>query len=311
MSKKEIIFDTDLGSDCDDVMALTYLMYAEDYLNVEIKAITHSLKTKYGVPAIRSMFKYFGRKCPSVGAMQGGADLVDIYAEKLAKTFASDEDYNEPEAAVKVLRKALVESENKCVICGVGQFTNLGALFLSGADEISNLNGIELLKEKCEKIVLMAGKFVDELNGLRETEWNVKWDVSAAETVLKLSPVPIVMLPFETGVDVITGKNFEEKYGTGNPLTLSFNLHPGAVNGRSSWDPITVLYAVEGAKNFLIETVGDVTLSESGQTYFAENSQGKVTVLTLNYNGFSNIEECYGAISNYIDACAEKVLKRL
>ena len=33
---KDIIFDTDFGSDCDDVMALAYLIYAEKQLDTRI-----------------------------------------------------------------------------------------------------------------------------------------------------------------------------------------------------------------------------------------------------------------------------------
>ena len=37
MKKIELLFDTDAGSDCDDMMALAYLAYAEKNLNVDIR----------------------------------------------------------------------------------------------------------------------------------------------------------------------------------------------------------------------------------------------------------------------------------
>ena len=38
MEKIDLIFDTDAGSDCDDIMAMAYLLYAKRNLNINIKA---------------------------------------------------------------------------------------------------------------------------------------------------------------------------------------------------------------------------------------------------------------------------------
>ena len=75
----ELIFDTDAGSDCDDMMALAYLIYAQRKGYVKLKAITHCQSTPYGVPAIRAFFRYFGEQCPPVGRMVGGVELKDRY----------------------------------------------------------------------------------------------------------------------------------------------------------------------------------------------------------------------------------------
>ena len=54
----EIIFDTDLASDCDDVMAITYLAFAEKYLNAKVIAVAHSHICSYGIPSIKSFYKF-------------------------------------------------------------------------------------------------------------------------------------------------------------------------------------------------------------------------------------------------------------
>lgn len=309
MDKKEIILDTDLGSDCDDVMALTYLLYAQKFLNASILAVTHCLKTPYGIPAVSCIFRKFNEKIPPLGKMEGGADLPDSYAKKLAEAFAVSDDYSDVDTAVKTMRKALVSAKNKCVICAIGQFTNVAALLNSTPDEISDLRGVCLVNEKCEQIIVMGGKFIDETDGSRQAEWNIKWDVAAAKTVVELSPVDVSFIPFEVGEKVITGKRAVDKYGDNNPLTKSFTLFTGAVNGRSSWDPITAVYAIEGVKNFLVKSKrGNVTFAEDGATYFNEDEKGKCFVISLNYNNYATEEDCLNAVAEYIDDCAEKYL---
>jgi hypothetical protein len=54
----DIILDTDLGSDCDDAMALAYLIYASKRLGIDIKAITHSNGCKEGPSVIASVLRH-------------------------------------------------------------------------------------------------------------------------------------------------------------------------------------------------------------------------------------------------------------
>lgn len=304
----QIIFDTDLGSDCDDMMALAYLGYAEKYLNVPTIAITHSLKCDYGVPAINSFRKFHGLEKRPVGYMEGGADLTDQYAEALAKKFAVKEDYISDGTAVQVLRKSLVNSNGNVVICAVGQFTNIGALLDSKGDDISSLNGVELVKKYCSKIVVMAGMFYDNPDGTRPKEWNVKWDVPAFKTVIEKSPVTVAFLPSEMGIKVITGKNLETKYGDSNPLAHAFKTYPSSKNGRASWDPITTVYAVEGAKNYFNEIIGTVTVDDEGATYFTEDKNGNHVLLHYNYSTFKTTYKAHEELAKYIDCCAEKFI---
>jgi len=306
-TKLELIFDTDFGSDCDDVMALTYLFYAQRHMGVEIKAVTHSQSTPYGVPAIRGCFRFFGENIPEVGKMTGGPmlDHKDRYCKELSEKFALEEDYEDVPCAAKVLRKALASCKNKCVICAVGHFTNIAALLESKPDEISPLDGVELTKEKCSHFVIMAGKFVEDENGIRTQDWNIRWDVPATRTFFDLSPVPIYVLPSETGRDVVTGECLVRKYGDSNPLTMSFLLWLKDVKGRSSWDPMTAIYAIEGKREFFSESEkGNITVTDNGTTYFEVSPDGKFVILSKN----SEVSDVIGKIEKYIDECAEAVL---
>lgn len=311
----DLIFDTDMGADCDDVMALTYLTYAKRHGMIRLLAVTHCLDTPYGVPAIRSFFRFFGEAVPPVGRMVGGAHISDQYVQGMAEKFATGADFDAAEPAARVLRRALVEAENECVICAVGQFTNIAALLESEPDDICPLSGVELVREKCRELVLMAAKLRSS-----EPEWNVKWDVPAAKTTFDRSPVPITVLPSETGIDMITGKELVEKYGDSTPLTLSFilfNTHVCAhscdplKSGRHSWDPATAVYAVEGVKDFLVKSErGRIDITATGSTTFIPAEDGNVRVLWPNTAGGISEQEAKDRMAVYIDECAAAVLDR-
>lgn len=311
MKPIDIIFDTDVGSDCDDMMALAYLIYAQRKGYCNVKAVTHCQCTPYGIPAIRAFFRFFGENIPLIGRMQGGVILKDRYAEKVAKAFACEDDYNEAPDAVSVIRKALAECKDKCIICAVGQFTNIAQLLESKGDEISPLDGIALVKEKCEKMVLMAGKFREDEHGVYGADWNIRCDVPSAKIMFELSPVPFVILPSETGKFMISGKSACDKYGDTNPLTKSFFEFLDARNGRHSWDPATAVYCCEGVKEFLNESEkGTVTMTNEGVTYFKPDENGNCTVLTNKTEGITE-EESKSRMARYIDACAEEVLNNV
>ena len=281
MKPIDYIFDTDAGSDCDDMMALAYLANMERRGVIDVKCVTYSHASKDGPAAIRAFFRNLSLPIPPVGQMTHGKVINDNYCKALADKFATEEDRKETLDAVSVLRKALVESEN-AVICAVGPLTNISDLLLSEPDLISDLNGVELVKAKCSKVVMMAGEFVAEEGKDLKTEWNVLCDVEACINVAKLCPVPMVWLPWETGIDMKTGRPLLDKYGEGTPVSLAFNLYPWVdADGRHSWDPATALYSVEGAKDFFKENVGFVTVDENGITSFVEKADGNHTVLTM------------------------------
>ena len=307
MKKLDFIFDTDAGSDCDDMMALAYLVYAVRKLNVDIKCVTYSHVCKEGPAAIRAFFRERGEKIPPIGQMTHGKAIDDNYCKAIADKYAVEADRAPVPDAVSVLRKALTESEN-AVICAVGPLTNIGDLLLSKPDDISPLDGVALVKEKCAKVVMMAGEFVPEKGKEIKTEWNVLCDVDACRTVASLCPVPMLWLPWETGFEMKTGKPILDKYGDSNPLALAFTKYPWVdADGRHSWDPATAVYAVEGAKTFFKENVGTVTVDEKGVTALLPDENGKHTVLTmLKKDGMTELEvkaEC----AAYIDACALEV----
>ena len=296
MEKLNFILDTDAGSDCDDMMALAYLVYAARHKGVHLRAVTHSNGCPEGPDAIRVFFENLGEPVPPIGKAVTQMKAYDHYCKEIVARFDKSEAKHVYPNAVTVLRRALVEHDN-VVICAVGAMTNIAALLESGADEISPLDGISLVREKCAKFVLMAGIFDPAVT---RTEWNIHLDISAAKTVAERSPVPVIWLPSETGSDIITGGPVIEAFGEGTPLSLSFCRFPGVLKkgGRPSWDPATAVYAVEGCREFLEESPAcTVTVDDEGKTEMCHNGVRNHRVLTLK----TGMAEAFAA---YIDGCA-------
>ena len=296
MEKLNFILDTDAGSDCDDMMALAYLVYAARHKGVHLCAVTHSNGCPEGPDAIRVFFEDLNEPVPPIGKAVTEMKAYDHYCKEIVERFDRSKEKHEYPDAVTVLRRALVEGEH-VVICAVGAMTNIAALLKSAPDAISPLNGVALVREKCAKLVLMAGIFDP---AVERTEWNVHLDIPAARTVAEKSPVPVIWLPSETGADVITGGPVLRAFGESNPLSLAFCRFPGVLKkgGRSSWDPATAVYAVEGCLDFLREgPCGTVTVDDEGKTKMCLDGAGKHRVLTLK----DGVADAFAA---YIDSCA-------
>lgn len=301
MKKTDFILDTDVGADCDDMYALAYLLYARRHLNVDIKAITHSNACSDGPATIASVFAERGEAIPPIG--QGvGLESHDQYCREVAERFAQTA-RTPVFDAVTLLRRALSESD-RATLCAIGPLTNIAALLLSEADGISPLDGVSLVREKCEKVVVMAGRFDAE-----EPEWNAKVDVSATQTFVRLCPVKTVFLPFEVGQDMLTGGPMIERHEDRNPVSMSFWIY-GSVRkkgGRHSWDPATALYAVEGCGNYFDEsTSGRVEVDDLGITRFTPG-EGLCSILSLKKRSGLSEAEQRAAVVERLDRCVMRV----
>lgn len=308
MERLNLILDTDLGSDCDDMMALTYLVYAAHHKGVQLCAVTHSNGCPEGPDAVRVFFEHLGEPVPPIGKAVVPMKAYDHYCKEIVERFDKGVGREYPDA-VTVLRRALVEHDN-VVICAVGAMTNIAALLESEPDEISPLDGISLVRERCTKLVLMAGIFDPAVERI---EWNIHLDIPAARVVAERSPVPVVWLPSETGSAIITGGPVIDAFGEDTPLSLSFCRFPGVLGqgGRPSWDPATVLYATEGCGAFFEETPpGTVTVEENGKTVYTVDGARKHLVLSLQGINSEGVAQTADRIAAYIDECAMWVYQK-
>ncbi len=288
---QDIIFDTDVGSDCDDMMALALLAYGTRQMGTHISAITHSNSAPGGIGCIKAALKSLGMSVPPIGSCTEGVPAYDKYSSAIAERYGEDDSASD--TAVRTMRRALA-SGYEMTLLAVGPLTNVAALLDSEGDDISPERGIELMRERCKCVVVMGGKFNAPV-----AEWNIKLDVPAARALVQRCPTPIIFLPHESGDGVISGGYLLD--APDSPVSLSFKLFPGCdrLGGRHSWDPLATAYAI-GYKNIFDITNGKVEIDECGVTTLTVG-RGCHTVLTLRREGGESECEMKARYGRFID----------
>lgn len=239
-----LIFDTDMDTDCDDMAAMAMLHALADNGEIEILATTVSSKYAWSAPCVEAVNRYYGRPDLPIGVPKGdGASVVrgSRYAKQIAERFCGRLKTNDDaEDAVKVYRRILTGAKDRSVvIVTVGYLTNLSDLLSSPGDELSPLDGRELVRKKVDKYVCMGGRYPEQLS---HGEWgNFMPDPKAVLHVVRDWPLPIIFSG--DGEKILTGYSLPET-PENNPVRVSYKLFLGNAKTRPSWDPVTLLYAV-------------------------------------------------------------------
>ncbi len=290
MYGKNIILDTDIGSDCDDAAALAVLNLLADQGLCRILGISHCTSNPYGAGTIDAINRYYGRPDITISTYGGKGFLMDetcmSYNRFIATHYPNRYQVCQPEEAVGMYRRILAAQEDGSVeIIGIGSMNNLSDLLDSEPDRHSDSDGISLVRRKVSKLTMMAGAFrcssravVERAQRLAKariedmTEYNVECDIPAARNVAEKWPTPKAYLGFEAGL-ILIGGGLRHVPGT-HPIRVAFELH-GSAEGRFSWDPLTVEYAVvEGCPHFRESARGTVRFDENGRTRWTPDENG-------------------------------------
>lgn len=294
---KTILFDTDLGGDCDDVLALDLLTAAHCAGECELIGVTYSADVKAAPDCIRAILKQHSMEQTPLGRRyvpDNRQKSPDIYASAVAAAFPDPEAprWEELPEASRLLRRLLTEREHVTLVV-TGFLSNVAALLRTGPDDLSPLTGEELVARRVDEIAVMGCNFSHQsgdnpftanktdTGDLRVTpEYNIVNDIPAARYVFEHCPVPLTVCPFEVGYGMITGKPMVEAGGGRTPDSLSY-ITFGAAQGRDSWDPATALYGVYGCgKWFYRSAPGRVTITERGESHFDTLNGGTHRILT-------------------------------
>ncbi|EAQ81693.1 nucleoside hydrolase-like protein [Blastopirellula marina DSM 3645] len=288
-----LIFDTDIGNDCDDVLALGMIHALQSRGECELLAVTITkdnplaaaftdcVNTFYGRPDIPIGVCHSG-VTPEPGSFNGLADTTDEGKLRYPHDLLSGETAVD---AVTLLRTTLAGAEDhSVVICQVGFFTNLANLIDSPGDDISPLSGADLVKRKVRLLSVMAGSFVDNVDpatGQRKRlgEYNVIKDLAAARRLANRWPTPIIWSGYEIGIalrypyrSIVNDYN----YAAHHPLVESYNRFTKPPHHRPTWDLTTVLYPVRPDRGYFeLSPAGDVTIDENGYTNFVASPKGR------------------------------------
>jgi hypothetical protein len=263
----DIIFDTDMHTDCDDAGALAVLHALADERRVRIVGTVHTAPTPFGAQCVDAINTYYGRGATPVAGMTWvdyataaryqryrdnarwiedlGADYVEIIASQFPRTQTKVGAV--VQNSVALYRQLLATAaDSSIVVCAVGQLTALAGLLASAPDDVSALPGAELVGKKVKLLVTMGLGIWPE----GEDGFNWATDIPAAARVLNNWPGPLAVMPH--GGDVLTGNRLVAITPTSNPVRRIYELFVPHVfperndHCRSSWDQCAVLYAATG-----------------------------------------------------------------
>ncbi len=242
MTKKYVIFDTDWGSDVDDAVAARLLCNAHKQGKIELTGCILNAITPESVRSLDAFLLHSGLDLPIGIDRNGTVPEIVRYQHYLTESLPSKyQNEDEAEDAVRLYRRLLVNAPEKVHIVAVGFTQVLADLLESPPDDLSPLNGRELVREKVEHLWDMGGRW----DGKGNMEYNFNGSpcaISGSHRLCRNWNVPVTFLGFEIGYSVHTGKNLPPD----DPLKQAMNLYGCSPDGHCSWDPMTALLCVIG-----------------------------------------------------------------
>ncbi|MGN5953334.1 nucleoside hydrolase [Sphingobacterium lactis] len=286
-----IIFDTDMGNDIDDVLALDMLYKYADQGKIKLLGIMNNKGSAYSTRLIDMLSTWYGYGKVPIGKIENGV-LIDDYADYSKNMVQLNDSTNLYKYSVKqhdqllpaheLYRKILAkQADGSVTVVSVGFSTNLARLLQSGPDKYSKLDGKALVAKKVKVLSIMAGSFGDK----KRAEFNVIHDIPAARYTIANWPGEIVLSPFEVGKQVIyPGASIQEdfQWATHHPLVDAYKRYRPFPYNRPTWDLTSVYYIGEKENSLLDKSKpGILSINEKGYTDFVENPQAKHYVLSI------------------------------
>ncbi|MFO1022352.1 MAG: nucleoside hydrolase [Planctomycetales bacterium] len=297
-----LIFDTDMGNDIDDALALGVIHALQSRGECKLLAVTSTKDNDFSAPYCNLVNHFYKRGEIPVGAVRNGktpedSKYVRIPVEaKDGDTFRYPRSLNsgkESPDAVALLRKTLaVQPDNSVLMVVVGFSTNIARLLDTPGDAVSPFSGKELVAKKVRLLSIMAGMFTPEK---RHKEYNVYIDLPSARKVYADWPTPIVASGFEIGLAIeypASSILHDFNYVSHHPLRESYELYLKMPYNRPTWDLTSVLYAVRPNRGYFgLSEPGTITVDNQEITQFAPSKDGKHRYLTATPEQLVRVKE--------------------
>jgi purine nucleosidase len=287
-----IIFDTDIGNDVDDALALAMLHASENRHEARLLAVTITKDNQWAAPYVDLVNTFYGRPDIPIGMVRNGKTpasdpLIQVPSERKNPDGSyvyphKITDGAQAQDAVALLRKTLAaQPDDSVVIVQVGFSTNLARLLETKGDNISALDGSSLIKKKVRLLVVMAGNF-----STGDPEFNLQQDVPSAQKVFSEWPTPIVDSGFEIGAEMLFPASRIEHdfaYVKNHPVAEAYRSYKPMPYDRPTWDLTAVLYAVRPGNNyFALSPPGKISVLPGGRSRFDPSPDGQHRYLILN-----------------------------
>lgn len=262
-----VIFDTDMGSDCDDAGALALLHHYAGQGKAEIiGCIFSSGKVPYGAAVVQAINVYYGRPGIPVGASHDDlvGDPVDkMQAEKLARDRAAYghtivHNHDAPEMTALNRRLLAAQPDQSVTYITVGHTKGLHDLLVSSPDDISPLSGEELILKKISRWVALGALGAKNEQNHYAQDWNFFRNGTAPYTDVLIERFPVDAYFIDAGNTVMTGRSLKQT-PPGNIVRDAYrdwlwNSSQRTLDDqRPSWDLAGVYFAIEGTGEFLYD----------------------------------------------------------
>ncbi|WP_391575341.1 nucleoside hydrolase [Aureliella helgolandensis] len=292
------IFDTDIGNDCDDVLAMGVIHALQTRGECELLAVTITKDHELAAAFTDAVNTFYGRGDIPIGVCRSGvtsepgsfnvlAAQQDDGDDRYPHDLRSGQDAPD---AVALLRQTLAsQADGSVVIAQVGFSTNLANLLKSQPDNYSPLSGVELVQRKVRLLSLMAGAFekIPGKDGQRDDhkEYNIVKDIPAAQWLAAEWPTPTVWSGYEIGLNLTYPHESilqDYNYVDHHPLSEAYTLYNPPPHNRPTWDLTSVLQAIRPDRNYFdLSPPGRVSVADDGLTTFQNDADGRDRYLIL------------------------------
>jgi inosine-uridine nucleoside N-ribohydrolase len=270
-----LIFDTDMGNDIDDALALAVIHSLESRGEVKLLAVTVTKANAFAPVYCDLVNHFYGRGGVPVGMVKNGktpeaSKMIQVPAERrengqpvYPRKLKSAADAPD---AVALLRQVLAgQADGSVVIVQVGFSTNLARLLEQDK---------ALVAKKVKLLATMAGQFPTG-----KPEYNVKIDLPAAKAVFGGWPTPIVTSGYEIGEAIKYPAISIERdfnYVKWHPVADAYRNYQKMPYDRQTWDLTAVLYAARPDRGyFSLSEPGTIQVDGEGKTTLAPSANGR------------------------------------
>lgn len=272
-----VIFDTDMGPDIDDALALAALHAYASQGMAHIAAVTLSRNSNTGARYIDLLNTFYKRPDIPIGVYRGitREDSSEHgYTRDIVNSgkYRFSLDVNRLPQGHHLMRDVLTASpDNSVVIIQVGFSTNTARLLEEYPD---------LVARKARLLSVMAGDFNMPSGGVGSlSEFNIRVHSGSAKTVFSRWPNEMVVSEFGLGWNVLyplSSIRNDFNYVSNHPIkdsylnnTYSWHLANGNSYDMRSWDITSVIAAIEPGIIRKVLGPGRVMVSSSDHTSFS------------------------------------------
>ena len=270
-----VIFDTDVDGDNDDVAAVAILHALADAGRVRVLAMGVVSRCPDSPACLDAINTWYGRGDIPIGVYKGStlAEVHSPYASVVADRCPNDTGRGErvPDVLGVYRRTLAAQPDGSVTMIAVGQMNNLVDLLRSPPDEASPLPGRELVRQKVATLFVM-GPYFSERNEFHRA-YNFTTSPKAAAELVERWPTKVKFGEGILGHRHFIGSRLAETPAD-NPARIAFDAyfsahHQGSgkrETRRHCADPATVLYAVTGTRYFGEAGPGGCDVREDGYT---------------------------------------------